>query len=202
MQPMATTQGADLLVSASVKQARSAQPVNGATFSKLEDSRIKPDDVFFHKYFGIKTNGLEEARKRKAKNHKSVDDEEPGEDDENEDEIWRALIDSRPELEEDDIHTSSSLEDFELDTDEEAGEEGNLIESISAFEPEGSDAYLDSDEVMSISDIAHFKEYSERPADQFPTRETPRAKKRRKLLKDLPTFASADEYAALLVTDS
>lgn len=78
---------------------KTKQSVNSEQFwtKKLED--VAPDEVFFHKYFSQR--GTTTKDKRKSKAQKEIENED--EDEDREEEIWSAMVGSRPELEVDDI---------------------------------------------------------------------------------------------------
>lgn len=244
MQPLAGGEAVDRLVEAG-KKAQNQLPLNTEAFWKKKADDVAAEDVFFHEYF---TRVNKDKEKLRAKKGKDVDagDEEEGLSD-NEDEIWKALVDSRPELEADeDSDDDLDMSDLEsaLDDDEEEEEEesdGGVIfndesdvpsdedEEMAEFsEPEEAapaktkkpakkpskeaeedsddfdmdvsddEAFIDSDEDLP-SDIELGGVELEEPVDAPAPAESDR-KKRRKL-KQLPTFASAEDYAALLADE-
>ncbi|MCJ1465092.1 hypothetical protein MMC07_003708 [Pseudocyphellaria aurata] len=217
MQPIAGGDTGALLVSASSK-ASSREPVNSEAFWKLEEEKVGADEVFFHKYFRTMGRSKNESKKKKAK--RKADDASDSEKDESEGEIWKALVDSRPELEgsnasDDDIdleELDSTTEDVAIeevdawiqDDGGSEGENGTDVEAevkseVMEFEDDDG-ALLDSDdEVPSDLDKAFRSEqapFDSKKASKLPE-ESKRAQKRRKF-KNLPTFASAEDYAAML----
>ena len=211
MQPMAGGDASGLLVSAQSKLAISG-PVNSEAFWKMESDKVGADEVFFHKYFSTMGKGKEKAQKRKAELKGEIASD--GEED-NEDEIWKALVDSRPELE--GSEASDNVE--ELDTATENGEEdeaGSLdagsddakdidaeADSETMEFDDDDEALLGSDEeIPSHLDSAFANDQKRFGVKHFPEapEESKRGKKRRKL-KNLPTFASAEDYAAMLDDD-
>ena len=216
MQPLAGGDTSGLLVSGRSKASAKA-PVNTEAFWKMEGGKVDADEVFFHKYFNVMGRGKELAKKKKkaaAKGDTEGDSEEGGED---EDEIWKALVDSRPDLEgsedsdvddgfEDlDSTLGDSLEeamhddtaDVQNDKDEDMPDQDEVIDF-----GEDDDALLDSDEEVASALGDAFKgevQFNAAKATAAPEEET-RGKKRRKL-KNLPTFASAEDYAAILNGD-
>jgi len=71
------------------------QPLNSEAFWRKKAEDVAVDEVFFHKYFTQIGKGKQASDKNKEKAIKNTygsGDEE----DENEDEIWQALVDSRP----------------------------------------------------------------------------------------------------------
>ena len=215
MQPMARTDSSAFLASTRVKAA-TQESVHSEAFWRSDISKVNANEVFFHKYFNIVGQGKDQARKKKEKRKadKGDSDEEDGED---EDEIWKALVNSRPELE----GSEPSEDDMDMDMDDddddsaseqdeggmqwekkktESGEAGS--ESDEALFDDDDEALVGSDEeVSSDVDVAFSEEVKvsgETPSQVM--EESKRGKKRRKL-KNLPTFASADDYAELLGND-
>ena len=119
MQPLSGTAAADLLIKAG-DGAQASAPVNTESFWSKNISDIPADQVFFHSYFNQAKKGKSSAAKNKAKTAEAQgsDDEESGE----EDEIWKALVDSRPEIEgaddEDDDISIGDLESAYSDSDD------------------------------------------------------------------------------------
>ncbi|KAJ5310061.1 uncharacterized protein N7443_002522 [Penicillium atrosanguineum] len=249
MQPLAGGDVADRLVEA-VKSAGQAVPLNSENFWKKKAKDVAAEDVFFHQYFNRVNEGKVKAKKGKGAVDPVDRDEEDIDDIDglsgDEDEIWKALVDSKPDLEEeaDDSDDDLDMDDLEsaYDDDEAEGEASGDEDVIfndesdvpsdeemeeaefggfddeeaapapkkavtkkaakkeepeddsDAFDMDVSDdeAFLDSDE-----DLPSDMELGgvELPAETEPS--TSKREKRRKL-KHLPTFASADDYAALL----
>lgn len=214
MQPMVGGDTSGLLVSTGSKAMR-REPVNTEAFWKLEGDKVGADEVFFHKYFSTMGRGKEESKKKKAK--RKAEDVSDGEEDDNEDEIWKALVDSRPELEgstasDDDI----DLEELDSGTEDEANEE---VDPLNQEDVDGTDAEADADangevmefgdddgalldsddEIPSDLDEAFSREQVQLDSTKAPE-ESKRGQKRRKL-KNLPTFASVEDYAAMLDDD-
>lgn len=246
MQPLAGGETVDRLVEAG-KRAQTQLPLNTEAFWKKKADDVAAEDVFFHEYF---TRVNKDKEKVRAKKSKDVDAGSQDGLSDDEDQIWKALVDSRPELEadedsEDDLDMSdleSAFDDDEevegedgedsdggvifndesdVPSDEEMGEFSEPEETAPAkskkaakkpskeaeedsddFDMDVSDdeAFIDSDEDLP-SDMelggAALDEPTDAPADA--PAESDR-KKRRKL-KQLPTFASAEDYAALLADE-
>lgn len=214
MQPMAGGDSSALLVSAYSNKSSNKQPVNSEAFWKQGSDKVDADEVFFHKYFSKLGRGKDKASKKK--NERKADAEN-SEDDDDEDEIWKALVESRPELDEggDSGFGDEDIEsDMEDQHDDELGSEFAEEEKSSDGAP-AKDAEdipdLDEDE-----DEALFESDDEVPSDleeQFgkeatssklapvvePENENRGSKRRR--LKNLPTFASAEDYARMLEED-
>ena len=207
-------QGGDpsaLLVSRYSEKDKRRAPVNSEAFWKMESEKVSADEVFFHKYFSTLGRGKEKTRKKKEERRKG---EEASESEGDEEEIWKALVDSRPEVEggsdgelisDDD----NDMEDLE-DDDEDLSEAGEGLTDQDEGEDIGDRPFLLGDE----DDEALFNSEAEVPSDiDFSARELQsdkgktaekkdpeKGKKRskRRRLKNLPTFASADDYAKMM----
>lgn len=203
MQPLAGGETTGLLIPMKSKASLQA-PVNSEIFSNVDIRNVVAEEVFFHKYFRTIGKGKEQARKKKEK--RKVEAADGSEADEDEDEIWRALVKSQPELEGDDDEDMesvpedgavdiSSLDEFERhsDYDEEPADEGpDLVEDDEVLI--GSDDELPDDMEMGFADGIHAGIDSTHESKDV---KNGRGKKKRKL-KNLPTFASADDYAKVL----
>ncbi|KAE8376294.1 CBF/Mak21 family-domain-containing protein [Aspergillus bertholletiae] len=229
MQPLAGSEAQDRLVSGT-KQTQDL-PLNSEAFWKKKAADVAAEDVFFHEYFNRVEKDKDKGRK-KAKD--PVDHaEEDGELSDAESEIWKALVDSKPEVEGADSDDDLDLDDLESaydqdeDEEEQSGDEGVIFNDESDvdmddFEEEASekpatkskgkkaeDTFDEDDDFdMDVSDDEAFLDSDEDlPSDvelgggvELPEEEEdkPDQKKKRRKLKHLPTFASADDYAALL----
>ena len=218
MQPMGGSDQSDLLVSAHSMASNSKQPVNTESFWRMEKDKVAADEVFFHQYFNNMNKQKEHAQKRKAtKKRRGGDDSEDN--DEDEDEIWKALVGSRPELEGGEVDAEGSVYDRESDVEDNGEEAGSMNEHVSllgnddgiedisddAVELEDDDdAFFESDddipsELEQASDIEDKVGPRGQTSTDIPVSEATGRKRRKKgKLKNLPTFASVDEYAALL----
>lgn len=181
--------------------------VNTAAFwnKKVED--VAAEDVFFHEYFQTMSK---EPKKPKAKTTDDSDSEgeDAGEEAGDEDEVWKALVSSKPEVGGDD----SDEEGFD-DFDEE--EMASLVDDSSdggvdiegsddEVDIEGSDADMadDMDGVPEDDDddddeMVPFMDDSESEKED----KSSKSKNRRKMLKGLPMFASVDDYAEMLANE-
>ncbi len=216
MQPMAGGDTSGILVSSRSKNAV-RDPVNSESFWRMEGGQVDADEVFFHRYFSTMVRSKDKANKKKGGRKAGATDDSDAEEDE--DEIWKALVDSRPELEGSD-QSDGDIEDLDSameDSDEEE-EAGSVIDEAEAEGMEtGEDADIDpevldlgdheallssDDEVPSDLDKA-FRDEVQFGKEQLPSEpaEEKRSKKRRRL-KNLPTFASADDYAKMLDDDN
>ena len=256
LQPLAGGDTADRLVEAGKVTAQRSLPLNSENFWKKKANEVAAEDVFFHEYFNrINKDKVRGKRGKGATPFIARDEGDIEGLSDNEDEIWKALVDSRPDLEADgdsdddldldDLQSAYDDEEEDLEgggvgseddqvnfhdeseepTDEEMAEFGgfedeeevvkassavmkkatkkstkstkeeNMVEDEDTFDMDVSDgdAFIGSDEDL--------------PSDMelgvdLPSVETvaPSKSKKRKL-KHLPTFASADDYAALLADE-
>jgi ribosome biogenesis protein MAK21 len=231
MQPMATDNAHAVLLGAD-KNLASLAPVNSEAFRTKSVDAVAAEDVFFHRYFSaVKKTGPMSAKERKKaekKKSKNIDDGEESEADE--DEIWKVMMQSAPDLEgdefDDDDESGFDAEDMESD-DELAGgsddADGDVDIDPAFFDDDddevdddmpiqaGSDdedaALLraDADAIPSdVDDFAGFdSDADEEEKKQPPTKKSKKAKDKaeKKRLKNLPTFASAEDYAKMLEDD-
>ena len=214
MQPLLGGDTSGLLVSA-VSSSRSRVPVNSEAFAGQDIGKVAPDEVFFHRYFSTVGRGKEKAkRKKERKRPQHADGSDVAED---EDEIWQALVRSRPELEEDsDAEMDSDLpESIDDGTDSVgSGDLRNSPAAIDEFSDNGEDGPdLDDDEdegalIGSDDDVPDTLtvawEREEASNDGKPRRQDDSGKGRRakrRKMKSLPTFASADDYSEMLKDD-
>lgn len=172
--------------------------VNSAAFWNKKQEDVAAEDVFFHAYFSQIGKPTQETKGKKAKKE-AADGEEEGEIDE--DEIWDALVNSRPEVDgdgdDDDLNMDMMSEDDESDL-------GSLID----MSDDDDDEELDDDEVdfgdedEEMGEAGAFEsegeeeEEEEQPIGKGKGKD--KGKLRKKELKKLPMFATADDYAALL----
>lgn len=225
MQPLAGSDAADRLVS--VGKDRQYAPVNSEAFWKKKSDEVAAEDVFFHEYF----NRLGKDKEKKEK--KSKDPAERDEEGEDEDEIWQALVNSKPEVEGKESDDDLDMDDLESaydddedgDAEEGEGDEGVIFNDESDEEmeddvdadegpepPAKSTAKKPRDEEPSDEDDDFNMDVSDEEAFVGSDEELPvdmgdkddvkddakSERKKRRKLKHLPTFASADDYAALL----
>ncbi|KAI0106236.1 CBF-domain-containing protein [Nemania sp. FL0031] len=203
MQPIATSGQSQILLS-SKPSTKDADSVNSASFWNKKSEDIAVEDAFFHEYFTQmgKPGQAEREQKRKAK--KDATDEEEDEE-AKEDEIWDALVNSRPEIQEDsddgaDFDDMMSLDDSEKefrkameDDDDDDEDAFNLDDSDMEFSDEEMEDEDEGDDGNDEEPAAGGKK------DEKPELER---KKKRKALKALPLFASADDYAEMLAQDA
>lgn len=265
MQPLAGGDSSGLLVSAGATR-HPGTPVNDESFYKKSQEEVAKEEVFFHNYFSRvamdkKRREKEEIKKKKAKkSSKTGQDGDADSDadgsDADEADIWEALVQSRPELENagdsgDDLDLDDLESAMDSDNDEDGSENGKdegvnekegdgeaksecdsennekeedegEDDDFAKFENENDDgddddnelpfnldaasedeAFVDSDAEVP-EDISSKLDALTTSAETAPSSAEPEAekkpdsKRKRRKLKQLPTFASADDYVELL----
>lgn len=216
MQPLSGGDGSGLLVT-SGRSGKNQPPVNSENFWKKRSEEVAAEDVFFHDYFNLR--GKDKTGSRKAKK-KTDHTDKTGSGDE-EEEIWKALVESRPEVE-GDIDSDDDLDMDDLDSAiEESGDEGEEVGDGMDLDDEEDEAHDVADEKaddepsgdedafdMDVSDDEAFLGSDEELPDELEGGvELPSAadkeeklsgRQKKRKLKHLPTFASMEDYAALL----
>ncbi|KAK2750339.1 hypothetical protein FQN57_003819 [Myotisia sp. PD_48] len=220
MQPLAGGDTSGLLVT-SGRSAKTEAPVNTEAFWRKRSDDVAAEDVFFHQYFNrLGKDKLHQKAKKKTKG----DDSEAGSDSE-EDEVWKALVQSQPDIDggigsDDDLDmdgfesamndSGDELVDEDMNNDREIDDDVIINEDSGAeddvselgeddtfdMDVSDNDAFRESDEDIP-SDLAVDTEQEEEEDEKESGKRASRKEKRRKL-KHLPTFASVDDYAALL----
>ncbi|KAL8766349.1 MAG: hypothetical protein Q9209_006876 [Squamulea sp. 1 TL-2023] len=216
MQPLSSfTTDKTLLSSVSSLRTRNNQPVNSESFWKLEKDQVGADEAFFHKYFSAIGKGREKAKAKKEKRKKKGHEDDEGSEGEDEEEIWKALVESRPEIEGDASDDDLEMEDFEdldekmmmsaSEEDEQSDDDGDGVnlddDGIPDFaEGDDDESLLGSeDDVPTDLQAAFEKEVqATEPKGKDKNREK---KEKRMKLKHLPTFASVDDYEEMLRGD-
>ncbi|KAH7330062.1 CBF/Mak21 family-domain-containing protein [Rhexocercosporidium sp. MPI-PUGE-AT-0058] len=207
MQPLSGGDSKGILLS-SKSANKIQQPVNTEAFWRKKVEDVAVDEVFFHKYFS--QIGRSKQAPGKGKSLAKATRDSGDEEDEQEDEIWQALVESRPEVEGDedsdmdmldldDSDAGSDADDMGVDMESEDGEglEADYTDS-EASGSEGDEA--DNSEAGSDIDELFAKELqTDQPKDAEKGGETSR--QRKKKFKSLPTFASAEDYAEMLEDD-
>ncbi|KAH7635169.1 CBF/Mak21 family-domain-containing protein [Sordaria sp. MPI-SDFR-AT-0083] len=198
MQPVLATGGASQTVVSSKDGAKKQPSVNTASFWNLKPEQVSAEDVFFHEYFARIGKPGDMAKGKKASKEKSGPDGEE-EEEEAEDEIWEALVNSRPEVEGDLDEDESDLGMDGYDDSDEEMDTGDLDMGDARNDSEGSDDDMPFEGIFDDSDDSE----EEAAADESASEEDASASKKkgrlsRKEMRGLPTFASADDYAEML----
>ena len=223
MQPLAGGDKGSVLVSATSAKASRERPVNSETFWRQQSEKVSADEVFFHRYFSSLGKDKEKrAEKRAKKEAKSrEEDESEGESEGDENEIWKALVDSKPEIDgnEGDEEGFSDIESLQIDdsdgseglkgenfeTDETSqSETGNMdvdedIPELGDSENDallGSDDEVPSDPADALGPESHARKKSKLEMAAAVNKKERGSKKRR--FKNLPTFAYVEEYERML----
>ena len=178
------------------------EPVNSEVFWRKKIEDVSVDEVFFHKYFSHIGKGKEASNKKKASAKQTGGSD--NEDQENEDEIWQALIDSRPEVE-GGSDENSDLEMLDLDDSDAPSSIGDDDAEMNDSELGGSEVPEDASKdtpvggewgaTFDVEDLFE-KELQTRQSPEEVAEEGRRQKRRR--LKNLPTLASVEDYAEML----
>ncbi|PNY23411.1 Ribosome biogenesis protein MAK21 [Tolypocladium capitatum] len=184
MQPLRATKDLGDIWLGSRGAGATAPPVNSAAFWKQKVGDVAAEDIFFHEYFQHASREPKQVKKEGAN-----DEEENAED-----EIWEALVSAQPDIDDD----ASDVGFDDLDEVDMASEDGSSP-ALSL------DSDMEDDKVMAGSDdeagdeeglvaVGEDEEGEEEAEDE----EKGKKKSRRKAFKDLPMFASVDDYAELL----
>ncbi|KAK5277223.1 RNA-binding ribosome biosynthesis protein mak21, partial [Cryomyces antarcticus] len=145
MQPLAGTHAADLLIR-SRDGGRAEAPLNTEAFWRKKGEDVKADEAFFHQYFGMAGKRTTAQSKKKAKEEEEEEDDE-GRDDAGEDEIWKALVDSRPEVE-----GPESDDDLDMD-DLDSAYSGSEVETNEGLDDDPDDGDVDGDAEDGLADL-------------------------------------------------
>lgn len=206
MQPMAASDSQNVLIPGTLASQRRL-PVNSEAFRAKKDEEIAAEDVFFHKYFSSLGNAP--TKKTKEKKQRDADDDES----DNEDEIWKAMMESAPELEGDE----DSEDDLDLSDLESAMDESDAGDDVDAFDDDEEGVDIDpaifdesEDDLMDIGEAAAPSEESDFAGFDSADEQAPAAKKKKTKSeskkekakkKSLPLFASVEDYAKMLEND-
>jgi ribosome biogenesis protein MAK21 len=209
MQPLAASESSGLHLGG-LPSGQQTIPVNASSFKTLKEEDVAAEDVFFHKYFN---NLAREKSTAKSKAQPEIDKGSAADGDESE--IWKAMMESAPDLEgvhdsDDDIEMDDLDSDFERSLDEmsseldedtdDLGEDDKTDDDTEHLEKESPDDLdsglgLDEDASGEANLLPPAKKHRESLPSKNPN------KRRRKRLKGLPTFASASDYARMLDDD-
>ncbi|KAF2003343.1 CBF-domain-containing protein [Amniculicola lignicola CBS 123094] len=177
MQPMSgTSKAADYLITGRHGD-RDHEPVNSEQFWRKKVDDVRVDEAFFHAYFEKAGKSKAATKKEKKKEKKKKERDEESEESAGEDEIWNALVNSRPDIEGEDVSDGSGFSDFDMDDmsdDEEGGvdvdggvelnlgsdddddmepagdEQDEDMSDGPAFDLDEEDAFMDSDDEIPI----------------------------------------------------
>ncbi|KAL2207385.1 CBF-domain-containing protein [Sarocladium strictum] len=195
MQPLrATKDSSDIWLG--TRAGSSAAPVNSAAFAKQASDKVAAEDVFFHEYF--------QHMKSEPKKPKAATAE--GEEDAQEDEIWKALVASQPDVDIDDDASDLGFDD--LDPEDMASDDDSPAMSLDSQMDDDDDddemggvEFNDFDDDEEDDDLVKADDDEEDEEKTEKQKERERKKARRKELKSLPMFASVEDYAELLAQE-
>ncbi|KAI5780533.1 CBF/Mak21 family-domain-containing protein [Geopyxis carbonaria] len=221
MQPLAGAPSSMGMVLAT-RDKKGAVPLNSDAFWRRRVEDVRPEEVFFHNYFNMtqpKSKKPKEDNKRKREDDDESDSEVEGE-------VWKALVDSRPELEGGDDGGSVDFDDDDEDlvmSDDDDSDAGPDLDDDDAEEwnTDDDDAADSDDEAGEESEpvpgdmaamfeaqiakatakraktLATDESGDEEAEREVEVREKDGSRKKQKL-KHLPTFASMEDYADML----
>ncbi|OAP57371.1 hypothetical protein AYL99_08109 [Fonsecaea erecta] len=244
MQPMATDNSQAVLIAGTV-HGKTEVPVNSEQFRLKRSEEVAAEDVFFHQYFTSLKGKAEKRDKQKTKEKKRRDADEVDESDADEDEIWKAMMQSAPDLEGDEFEDDddvdldmadlesdeggdvddedmSGLENEDEDQDDNDDDDGEGVDIDPAFfDEDDDDLMMDGVDADGGSDFAGFDEdaAAAQPASAKRAKKSSKQRQQqdddrnnesrsknpkkaaRSKLKNLPTFASVEDYAKMLEDD-
>jgi ribosome biogenesis protein MAK21 len=188
MQPLRATKDLGDIWLGSKGAGASSAPVNSAAFWKKKAEDVAADDAFFHEYFQHVAKEPKPVAKKK---------ENEEEDDNNEDEIWKALVSTQPDIEDDaDEEGFDDMDDLDMASEDGSSPALSLGSDLDDDEDDMGVIFDDEDEIDSDGLVGVEQEDSDEGDSK--AEEKNKKKSRRKALKDLPMFASVDDYAELL----
>lgn len=204
MQPLAGTFNKTGIIVATKRDGNA--PVNSEDFWTRKESEVGEDEVFFHRYFNQKADVLRKKADKKKKRAAAGDDEDEDEASENEDEIWQALVKSKPDIEVDESDGEVDFEDdVDFDDDDFDMSDGEDAMSDASegqgpdFDEDAEDAWESEEELPESLDKLFAAEAAKDKAGAEEEEEDEGAsKKKKRKLKHLPTFASMEDYAHLM----
>ncbi|ROW17988.1 hypothetical protein VPNG_00403 [Cytospora leucostoma] len=171
MQPVLAAGSSAHVVVPGKASAKHQPTVNSAAFWNQKQEDVAAEDVFFHTYFSQIGKPGQESKSKKAKDVAEGDAGSEAD----EDEIWDALVNSRPDIE--------------------GADDGDDVESADEDGPGEEDGWVDGKDLVSDS------EEEEEPAGKKGKDGKKGGRMNKRELKKLPMFATADDYAELLAQD-
>ncbi|KND90402.1 Ribosome biogenesis protein MAK21 [Tolypocladium ophioglossoides CBS 100239] len=183
MQPLRATKDLGDIWLGSRGAGATAAPVNSATFWKKKVEDVAAEDVFFYEYFQHASREPKQGKKEGAEDKENAEDE-----------IWEALVSAQPDIDDD----ASDVGFDDLDELAMASEDGSspALSLDSDMEDEELMAGSDGEEGDGDGLVAVGEDENEE--EEAKDEDKDKKKSRRKAFKDLPMFASVDDYAELL----
>lgn len=172
------------------KAPGAATSVNSAAFWKKKAEDVAAEDVFFHEYFQQIAKDGKVAKKVPAADE--AEDEDAAED-----EIWKALVSAQPDIGEDDSDMGfDDLDEEDMASDADSPAmllDDSDMDDLEDSDDMGVDIEGSDDELIDGANLVD--------EDEEVKEKESKPKSRRRMLKDLPMFASVDDYAALMGDD-
>lgn len=195
--------------------AKGSKPANMENWlaKKVED--VSPEDRFFHQYFTTKTTKLRSTEGAGTKRSSDFDEEE-GSEDLDEDEIWKALVRSKPDVEADDEDDDIGFgsDDFSMSSDSEIDVEAQETDDSDVGSSDDDQFYSFDNGGLADAEDQQVDDGSEEDdnlllntlqedeqSDNTSDKDTEQPRKKQKKSKGLPVFASAEDYAQYLDDD-
>lgn len=182
----------------------SGAPVNNPSFWSKKVENVAAEDTFFHEYFS-QIGRTSEASKRRA-----APESEEAKEDQDEDEVWKALTAGNGEDEADMDDFDDAMADGD-DSESDLPDWDSSSESDEAAEGEEAAEGADADEGGDDDFVAVGSVFDDEAEDGIEGRvedggkdktdKKSRQKSRRQRLRELPMFASVDDYAELLAQE-
>ncbi|TQS36824.1 hypothetical protein Golomagni_02718 [Golovinomyces magnicellulatus] len=193
MQPLCGDDSKSIFLSHKIANS-TQQPLNSEAFWRKKSEEVAVHEVFFHKYFNHIGNSKHSMAKP-SKKSKQPDYES----DDGEDEIWQALVKSKPDVEgpESDSEFSDLDDSYSEYSAEDIGDNKSDEENLETLHSDidKKNAYA-SDEDFDVDCLSEQELITVDEEESEDLRKKSTKKKAR--LRDLPLFASVDEYAKVL----
>ncbi|KAI5862663.1 CBF-domain-containing protein [Durotheca rogersii] len=205
MQPAAAGGQGDILLSSRASTKTAGPSLNSAEFWNKKSGDVAAEDVFFHEYFTRVGKSEQAERKKKLEAGKKAaadgaEGEGEGLGEVGEDEIWDALVLSRPEVGGESDSDDADFDDLMGLDDSEEDERAAMAEDGEESEDDGGVEFWD-DSQEEEDDDDDGEPADEGAGEQEKKKPLSERSARRKALKNLPTFASVDDYAELLAQE-
>ena len=207
MQPVQVSSGGSDMWLRSKSGPASGGSINSASFWAKKIENVAAEDAFFHEYFNqIGRTGEASTRRTGPKPEASGEEEA-----DDEDEVWKALTAGQggEEDEDEDADMDGDLEAGMADDDDSASDLPNWDSSSqSDGSDEGGKDYGDGEDEFMAAGSEFGPEAEEDPVDGGDAQggdegrsKAAKPKSRRQQLRELPMFASVDDYAELLAQE-
>ncbi|KAJ3947494.1 RNA-binding ribosome biosynthesis protein mak21 [Colletotrichum tropicale] len=186
--------------------AAAGASINSPSFWNRKAENVAVEDIFFHEYF--KQAGKKTETGKKAATASAVASGDQEDEGEQEDEIWKALTATHPDGPIDSDESDLDMDGFD---DSDGSSDGGVVFSDGS-DINDSDGDVEDDtlgleddgvEEMDNSDDEGIVGSPAPPTEEATEEEKPKkgGRSSRRKLKDLPMFASAEDYADILAQD-